>query len=116
MDENMVISMPRGDIRPIRFTVRDENGIIDELELTEVYFTVKNKFKDETYLFQKRLSDGDIERLDHNDYQFQINPEDTDDLKFGNYVFDIELVGEGIKQTFIGTFTLTEEATYASNE
>jgi hypothetical protein len=115
----MTISMPRGDIRPVYFSVRnnDEEQTMYEGAFDEIYFTVKTAFNKNEYLFQKRLSTGEIELTEDGDYQFVIEPDDTDGLKFGKYVFDIELIaGSDIKQTFVGELTLTDEATHRRNE
>ena len=113
----LTISMPRGDIRPIRFTVTDTNGSVSDIPFDEIYFTVKRSFNDKYYLFQKRLSDGTIELDQSEGYTFVIQPQDTDNLSVGRYVFDIELVfGNEIKQTTVGEFELTNEVTFASNE
>lgn len=116
------ITMPRGDIRPVYFTVYENNGDDEEKTMydgnfDEIYFTVKTGYNKKEYLFQKRLSTGEIELLEDGVYQFVIEPEDTDNLKFGAYVFDIELVaGTDIKQTFTGDLTLTNESTHVYNE
>lgn len=60
------ISMPRGDIRPVKFTVTDPNGRVSDILFDEIYFTVKRSFNDKYYVFQKKLSDGSIE-LDENE-------------------------------------------------
>lgn len=109
----MEINMPRGDLRPVQFTVTDGETAP---ELTEIYATFKKSFRHPNFLFQKRLSDGTIEALGEGSYQFTIEPEDTDGLTYGTYPFDIEVLGDGIKQTFTGTLTLTNEATHAGNE
>ncbi len=112
----MTISMPRGDIRPIQFTVFNSNGEISNIDFDEIYFTVKRSFRDRSALFQKRLSDGTIEK-NENGYRFVIRPEDTDRLDVDRYVFDIELVlDDDIKQTTVGELILTDEVTFASNE
>lgn len=120
----MMIRMPRGDLRVVRFQINkiDGNPVYSDFE--EIYFTVKRLAKDRDYLFQKRLSTGGIEKLGFGDYQVKIMPEDTENLqvntiKFPNYVFDIQLVcngGQGLKQTFVGRLVLTEEVTYPENE
>ena len=113
------IVMPRGDIRAVSFEVFkfDEDGTrISGIELYEIYFTVKASYTNRDYLFQKRLSADNIESLGEDKYQFTIEPEDTDALKIGRYVFDIQLVGDGLKSTFVGDLILTEEATTAENE
>lgn len=109
------IQMPRGDIRNVKFCVRAGNDLVTDF--TEIYFTVKDNFRRENVKFQKKLSDGDITLGEDNYYHFVIQPEDTNGEDFGTYVFDIEVVkNDEIKQTTIGTFKITEEATYASNE
>lgn len=113
----MDIVMPRGDLWPVAFTAynQDETDPINTFD--EIYFTVKKRFTDRLFLFQKRLSKGEIFLNSNNNYQFSILPKDTDRLPFGEYVFDIELVrGDEFKQTFTGRLILTEEATYAENE
>lgn len=113
----MTITMPRGDLRPVRFTVCGEDGGETDLQFDEIYFTVKASYNDARYKFQKRLSRGDIERLEDGSYQFAIRPEDTDGLMMSKYVFDIELVlGEEIKQTTVGELILTSEVTHAADE
>ena len=112
----MTITMPRGDIHPVNFVVNNIGEPNQEIQLTEIYFTVKASFDEIRMLFQKRLSTGEIQLMDNGSYQFVIMPEDTDRLKIGKYVFDIEVIGNNIKQTFIGEFVITEEVTYACNE
>lgn len=108
----MKITMARGDLVTQGFTIEAEA----EPEITEIYFTVKRTAADKKPLFQKRLSDGSITKLDAGEYVFTIQPEDTNDLAFGYYQFDFELVGPSLKRTFLGSFELTAEVTHAANE
>jgi hypothetical protein len=112
----MTINMPRGDIRVVPFVVKDSEGNPSEIQFTEIYFTVKRNYHDQEYILQKRLSTGEIETDGLGTFWFTINASDTDGLSFGKYVFDIELVADGIKQTSTGDLVLTYEATYRSNE
>lgn len=118
----MQIRMPRGDIRLVRFLVNERNGTAADVDFTEIYFTVKRSKKDRLYEFQKRLSTGGITKLGLGDYQIKIEPKDTskmlvNDLRFPNYVFDIQVdYKDFIKETFPGTFVLTDEITYPENE
>ena len=97
------ISMPRGDIRPIHFDVKDPTGEPTEIVFDEIYFTVKKNYNNTDYLFQKRLSNGTIEADIDGGYNLVIEAADTDKLAYGGYVFDIELVhGADIKQTTVG--------------
>jgi hypothetical protein len=109
------ITMPRGDLRKVKFCARQGESLTTDL--TEVYFTVKNTTRASSVLFQKRLSTGDIVLGEDNYYHFSINPEDTDELDYGAYKFDIEIIKDDeIKQTKVGVLTLTDEVTFASNE
>lgn len=111
------ITMPRGDIRNVRFQVSEPNGSISETDFTEIYFTVKKSVNDKNYLFQKTLTSGSIEKLGAGDYQTRIEPRDTDKLAFRQYEFDIELIYENqIKQTEVGVLEITKEVTAAYNE
>ncbi len=113
----MQISMPRGDMRSVSFSVQDPGQAVFADEFDDIYFTVKKQIKDKTYCFQKRLSSGDIVKTEDGTYEFTIMPEDTDNMCFGEYMFDIELVIVGeLKQTFVGKFILTAEVTFAENE
>ena len=111
------IEMHRGDIKNYKFAILYPSGNICDLDFDNIYFTVKKNYKTSEYLFQKRLSDKSIRRDLNNYYHFTIEPEDTNDLAYKEYVFDIEIVKNyEIKQTFLGTFTITNEVTFAGNE
>ena len=116
----MRISMPRGDIHYVDFSVTlDEE--FSNIDFDEIYFTVKKKWDDQDYLFQKRLSDNTITKIDNGIYRIKINPEDTDNLtvnKSGEwYDFDIEVEYQDIiKSSEVGQFVLTKEVTHRRNE
>ena len=113
----MRVAMPRGDIRYLRFLINDPNGTSTDIDFTEVYFTVKKKYTDRLFCFQKRLSTGGIEKLDIGDYQVKIEPADTGKMVLGDYVFDIQLDYKNLlKETFVGDFVLKPEVTYPENE
>ena len=110
------ITMPRGDMKPVEFYISDIDSEDTDIEIDEIYFTVKKGFIYNDIIFQKRLSTGEIEQKEGYTYSFVIEPEDTDNLKFGEYSFDIEIVGPSLKKTFVGKLILSEEATWATNE
>lgn len=113
----MTITMPRGDIRQVNFTISTNDGSDLGINFSEIYFTVKSAFNKTEYVLQKRLSTGEIELMDNGSYQFTIESYDTDNLKIGRYVFDIEVVaGQQVKQTFVGDLILTNEVTFVENE
>ena len=112
----MHITMARGDVFSFSFGLYID-GVLSTEEMDNVYFTVKSSHYMHNPLFQKKCSDGSIASDTHGSYTVIINPEDTDGLDFGDYVFDIEVVKlPGIKRTFTGTLSLTEEVTHRSNE
>lgn len=115
----MKITMPRGDIRIVRFQVYDlSTGEPCEKDFTEIYMTVKDDIYARDYLFQKRLSAGEIEKLGVGDYQIRLEKADTDPLDFNKtYPFDIELIYQDeINQTEMGELELTPEVTCRWNE
>ena len=124
----MRIAMPRGDIRYIRFLINNPNGTGTDVAFTEIYFTVKKKYTDRLYCFQKKLSNGGIKpsvdaegNILPGDYQLKIEPRDTQMMYIGDFVFDVQVDytydGEDIlKETFVGDFVLKPEVTYPENE
>lgn len=113
----MEIRMARGDIKTKTFTIRRKDKSVYQDTPDEIYFTVKKYHTDHEFLFQKRLSDGKIASIEAGKYQFTIQPEDTNNLDFGEYEFDIEIVkAPNIKETFCGILNLDKEVTHANNE
>ena len=113
----MRIALIRGDIDYERFLITDREGNPVDVDFDEIYFTVKTSTKTPVVLFQKKLSDSQIEKLGDGDYQVKINSSDTDNLAYGNYVFDIQFVYQDIiKKTFVGVFAVLDEVTYLQNE
>jgi hypothetical protein len=76
------IYMTRGDTATINLSIKDDNKI--EYELMEgdvVVFSVKKEMEDKGYVIQKTFVDKTI----------VIEHEDTKNLDFGKYVYDIQL-------------------------
>lgn len=113
----MTITMPRGDIRNVRFTVYNTSSQISDIDFDEIYFTVKRRAGDSTVLFQKTLTGDGISKTETGIYEFTIAAADTNNLAIGRYAFDIELCYQDtIKQTTVGTLELTPEVTHAADE
>ena len=108
------IEMHRGDLHAVDFDIVDEDGNPVE-GIEEIFWTVKKNEHLEEMLIQKRLSTGGIV-VTENGYHFDIEPEDTDGLDFAIYPFDIEILGPGIKKTFLGKLVILGEVTHAANE
>lgn len=112
------ISMHRGDYIKRKINIVDSSGNVIEDEFDEIYITFKKSANIRKFLFQKKLSSGNIIKNDDNSYNFEILPEDTDSLDFGTYAFDIELYRQSplLKQTILGQLVILEEVTHAINE
>lgn len=100
------IWLTRGDSAFLQLTIMNEDGTPYEMQDGDiVLFTVKRSVNDKDLLFQKRMDNGVVE----------ITPEDTENLAYGDYVYDCQLkTFEGIVQTFItpSQFRVLEEVTY----
>lgn len=104
----------RGDIKKIKFQRRKEGQPILE-KADKIYFTVKETHYKKEVVIQKTIDDMEFDEQGY--YHLIITPEDTNELKYGEYVFDIEVIVEEYKKTLIkGTFKIEEEVTFAENE
>lgn len=113
----MRIAMARGDIKLVRFLIQTLDEVPADYDFTEIYFTVKKGSRDRQFLFQKKLSTDGIVKLGPGDYQLKILPEDTQNLNFGNYKFDVQIqYRDQLKETFAGDFILKDEVTHYTNE
>lgn len=105
------ISMTRGDSEAIKVTVKDTLGnIIPLVSGDTIYFTARKNLLNETKIIEKIITEFvDGQAL------ITINPQDTNDLRFATYVYDIQLTREnGTVKTIIppSTFTVKGEVTY----
>lgn len=112
------MEITRGDDKRFKFARKNKTGEIIEQIADEVYFTVKSTSYIEEYIFQKKLSTGEIEFSDEDFYyRFWINSTDTDGLAYGDYEYDIERIVDGKKRTIAkGRFTIEKEITFVGNE
>lgn len=129
MIDNALFEFRKGDTYSRDFTITDY-----DLEISKVFFTVKNNSSDKRYVLQKSLiTEGGITTSNGitlvsdeegvKTYNILINATDTDDMKVDyDYFFDVEIVSPGtgtdeIKQTLmVGTLRLKEVATQTVNE
>lgn len=83
------ISIVRGTTNLFKVAVQDASGSPRLLEDGEtLIFGVKVKAGDEDYVIHKVLTNDD---LLNDTYLVRINPEDTEDLSYGRYCYDIGL-------------------------
>lgn len=105
------LSMVRGDTESITVTIRDTSGEITPLVSGDtIYFTLKKNAKNELKLIQKVITtfiDGSASIV--------ISHDDTRNLLFGDYMYDVQVTYEnGTVKTILGPdiFTILEEVTY----
>ena len=113
----MNIEIIRGDTKSLKFQRRTTNNEVIAEKPDKMFFTVKKGCYTKDYLFQKRLDTNISYDEDDNYYRFTIEPSDTDELDYDDYVFDIEIIKNDIKKTIAkGTFKVESEVTFAENE
>ena len=105
------ISMTRGDSEAIKVTVKDTLGnIIPLVNGDTIHFTVRENVLSPTKIIEKIITE-----FDDGEALITIDPQDTGNLKFTSYVYDIQLTKEnGIVRTIItpADFTITGEVSY----
>lgn len=108
----------RGDNKTFKFQRKDQNGNVILTKPDEVYFTVKKCCAMEAALIQKTLKSETISfDAVSGWYSFELLPKDTDNLTYGEYGFDIEIiVGNKKKTILVDTLVVKEEVTHACNE
>lgn len=100
------IELTRGDTARLTVPITDDSGAAYEMQLTDtLIMTVKHSVADEDYAFQKIVTGSNV---------IHIKPNDTADLDFGKYVYDVELrISEDDVYTVIEKtiFKIREEVT-----
>lgn len=99
------LKMTRGDSE--RIAVSLTGYTLQEGDVVE--FTVRQTiYSDKPVLYKK------ITEFSDNTAYINILPEDTEHLRFGKYVYDVQLTFNGAVKTIIkpSTFTIGEEVTY----
>lgn len=112
------MEITRGDNKTFKFQRKRKDGsIITDLP-SKMFVTIKKDYSRFDFVIQKSLENKEITYNDtDNFYRFELVPEDTNDLLYGNYVYDIEITENSkVKTISKGKFTITEEATFESNK
>lgn len=114
------IEFPRGDTFAYGFHLVDKSKQPIEIEndgQTEIYFTVKKNQNTSDVVFQKKFTRDEIKSDGNGLYHLIIDANDTNQLKYGKYGYDITIKsGEFVATEIIGTITLTTEYTHKVNE
>lgn len=116
---NVEIDIIRGDNRTFKFQRKTEQGTLISDLPNEMYITFKPNDVIQNYVIQKLYSKNEITFDSSNNYwSFELKPEDTNNLSYGEYLFDIEIITEENKVKTIceGILTINPEITFASNE
>lgn len=109
------LKQTRGDTVGYNFKRIDNEGQPITTRPDALYFTVKAKWIDKEALLQKTIDDMTMD--EDGTWHFVIQAGETDMLAFDNYVYDIQVNDNDAVTTIAkGTFTLTPEATWQSNE
>lgn len=112
---NNILKLIRGDTAKYKFQRLDANGNVILTAADEIYFTVKETPTKEKVVFQKTIDDMTLD--EDGTYHFIIEPTNTNGLQYGNYVYDLEIIVDGVKTTVsYGTFQILPEVTWVQNE
>lgn len=103
IDSHNCIKMTRGDSACIDVDLINEDEEKYIMCLGDILkFTVKNNVRSKEFVIQKKYESN----------QIVLSPEDTSELNYGNYVFDIELItssGDVYTVVPMSTFKICEE-------
>jgi hypothetical protein len=116
-EKNMDLEFTRGDTQVIKFQIKDgyDNPIIPTLS-DNVYFTVKQNSNSKKVLIKKEFPENGINYEDGYFY-FTLESDDTSNLAYGTYQYDIEFKSEKYVKTLgFGSITLTDEITFKEDE
>lgn len=106
-------SFIRGDSCPLKFQItdsKDEPVLKDDISSLTLTCR-KFNFKLSPVIFQKSIDDFTYNE-DDGYYYFSFEPEDTRELRYGEYNFDIQAVfSDGYVKTLKSSFGLTAEDT-----
>ena len=110
----MNLNVVRGEQYPIIMDLLDNDGNkIEQSEISEITMTCR-KLPEETseILFQKKLSNDEI-TYDSEEQAFVIEllEEDTKDLEYGSYGYDIKVESGDVIEKFVGSLIVKEEYT-----
>ena len=102
----------RGDTFAFKFLVTFEDGTpITKSDLETLFITVRKRpNKTSPILFEKTLDDVEIDDKGYCHARFE--PQNTEELFYGSYFFDIELTtNSGYRKSKLMEFKITKETT-----
>lgn len=112
------ITIIQGDVSPVfKFQRKYNDGNIISTLPKKMWITFKKNSMCDECLFQKTLENGIV--FEDNFYKFQLLSEDTNNLSYGIYEFDVAIINEiGEKKTLLndGTLEVVKHYTKKCNE
>ena len=106
VDSNSNIAITRGDTGVLSINLTNKDGTEYVMQSGDVLvMTVKQSTRTKDVILQKTFADG----------QIKINPADTEQLSYGDYVYDIKLTTAANEVFTVITphkFTIAEEVTW----
>jgi hypothetical protein len=116
----MKIKLVQGDASCIyKFKRKDADSKVISTRPQKMWITFKDTCACNDALFQKTLENGITYNEQDNYYRFQLLSEDTHNLAYGIYGFDIAIINEsGEKKTLLtnGTLEILKHYTKKCNE
>lgn len=116
----MEIQLVQGDTSKIyKFQRKNVNGEVIKTLPQKMWITFKKVSDIDDCLFQKTLEDGITYNDEDNYYRFQIQPDETCNLDYKTYGFDIAILNEaGDKKTLLndGKLKIIKHYTKKENE
>ena len=105
------LELPRGDQFPISFKIVDDEGnYFDEEEIDDIVVTCRKYPVEECeVLFQKRL--GKEIEYDGDHWTMLLSTDDTKELEYGLYGYEIKIFADNIIKTFVGHINIKDEYT-----
>lgn len=104
-DDNNTIRITRGDSLTVNITLTDDEGFpYTPVEGDQVWFRVKKNAKADVILIEKSINIDDL--------ILELVEADTEDLAFGNYVYEIEVITIDLDHYTViknAPFIITEE-------
>ena len=102
----------RGDTIGISFSLKyKDDNVVSKEEIDSLFITIKKSIYTEEIIFQKTLENVEID--ENGIVHLVFEPEDTECLEYGKYVFDIEVtLKSGYRKTKLSEFNITGETTF----
>lgn len=108
----------RGDYKTIKIVRKDLQGNIIKVAPEEMWLTCKKSEHTLDILFQKKLSDGSIIFNETTgEYTINLEEEDTMNIEYGLYYYDIAILADEKKKTLhLGELRITKHYTFNEGE